>query len=137
MVVTISGAVGVLSARIGTAGIEEADFFGCFGGTFNIDGSLVVTFVAGPEGVALGIDVAGGVIGGLSSEAGVVARVLSVVLRIVVNEAILASAGEVPASDLGAICVRTTGGPVGVIFSGDYVVVHTGDGGSFWWGVRT
>ena len=127
MVVTISGAVSVLSARIGSAGIEEADFFGSFGGTFNIDGRLVVTFVAGPEGVALGIDVAGGVIGRLSSEAGVVARVLSVVILVVVDEAIFASAGEVPASDLGALCVGTTSGPVRSVILGDLIAAHAND----------
>lgn len=137
MAVTISGAVSVISARVGSAGVEEADFLGSLGGAFNIDGRLVVTFVAGPESVALGVDVAGSVVGGLGGEAGVVARVLSVVIDVVVDETSLASAGEVPASDLFAICVGTTGGPVGSFLSSDDVAVHAGDDGASWWGVGT
>jgi len=135
--VTISGAVSVISARVGSAGVEEADFLGSLGGAFNIDGGLVVTFVAGPEGVALGVDVAGSVLGGLGGEAGVVARVLSVVIGVVVDEASLASAGEVPASDLCAICVGTASGPVGSFLSSDDVAVHAGDDGTSWWAVGT
>ena len=135
--VTISGAVSVISARVGSAGVEEADFLGSLGGAFNIDGGLVVTFVAGPEGAALGVDVAGSVIGGLGGEAGVVARVLSVVIGVVVDEASLASAGEVPASDLCAICVGTASRPVGSFLSSDDVAVHAGDDGTSWWAVGT
>jgi hypothetical protein len=135
--VTISGAVSVISARVGSAGVEEADFLGSLGGAFNIDGGLVVTFVAGPECVALGVDVAGSVLGGLGGEAGVVARVLSVVIGVVVDEASLASAGEVPASDFCAICVGTASGPVGSFLSSDDVSVHAGDDGASWWAVGT
>jgi len=59
VVVSVSGAVSVASARIGSAGVKEADFFGSFGGTFDVDGGLVVTVIASPESVALGVNIAG------------------------------------------------------------------------------
>ena len=103
MGVTIGSAVSVFSAWVGSAGVEVADVFefGISGArSFDLYGRLVVVLVAGPEGVALSIDIASGVVWDDSSEAGVVARALSVVFWGVIDEAFFADALEVPASDL-------------------------------------
>ena len=139
--VTIGGAIGVVSAWIGSARVKVADVFefGVSGtGSFDFYGRLVVAVVAGPESVAVSINIACGVVWDDSGEAGIVARALSVVFWCVIDEAFLTDTLEVPASDFGAVGIGTTCRPVSDVFGGDGVVVvlvMSEDDCAYWWRV--
>jgi hypothetical protein len=138
---SIVGAVGVGAAWVGGAGIEVASVSEASGVTASFvelfDGLEVVVVVAGAGSSSISGDAAGGVILAGGVLAGIVdaGTDLSEALWGEVKVAFGASAGEVPASAVGAVGVVTARLPVGDIILGDNVVVVVLDQLSDRWGV--